>query len=313
MIINTSTNAYSQMQNTSGVADKKVSLQPVQANGIQNNTSSASGLVTLSGRGLMMSRLFGDSNANPPVQTQLTKDTMAMKGVNFLTESDRNMLSDLYAKAQQDGVDLRYVDDIARDMGDYRMFSGVMANLNNGNFYDDTGHRLTYKFTEEDTSVANRILNGNGTASSPLDSGFLKYELDPGFSPTHRAHFDFLEEAVNKSGSGEPFDSRFSSYQQVRNDRFVVETDSEVTLQTEEPDWGSVDGVFYVTEKGMKNGFRLEGGKVVQDPVAALQNPSDRPKTLLDYFLNREKSDEQTFISLFDYLSSGLFAMTGKE
>lgn len=313
MIINTSTNAYSQMQNTSGVADKKVSLQPVQVNGIQNNTSSASGLVTLSGRGLMMSRLFGDSNANPPVQTQLTKDTMAMKGVNFLTESDRNMLSDLYAKAQQDGVDLRYVDDIARDMGDYRMFSGVMANLNNGNFYDDTGHRLTYKFTEEDTSVANRILNGNGTASSPLDSGFLKYELDPGFSPTHRAHFDFLEEAVNKSGSGEPFDSRFSSYQQVRNDRFVVETDSEVTLQTEEPDWGSVDGVFYVTEKGMKNGFRLEGGKVVQDPVAALQNPSDRPKTLLDYFLNREKSDEQTFISLFDYLSSGLFAMTGKE
>lgn len=313
MIINTSTNAYSQMQNTSGVADKKVSLQPVQANGIQNNTSSASGQVTLSGRGLMMSRLFGDSNANPPVQTQLTKDTMAMKGVNFLTESDRNMLSDLYAKAQQDGVDLRYVDDIVRDMGDYRMFSGVMANLNNGNFYDDTGHRLTYKFTEEDTSVANRILNGNGTASSPLDSGFLKYELDPGFSPTHCAHFDFLEEAVNKSGSGEPFDSRFSSYQQVRNDRFVVETDSEVTLQTEEPEWGSVDGVFYVTEKGMKNGFRLEGGKVVQDPVAALQNPSDRPKMLLDYFLNREKSDEQTFISLFDYLSSGLFAMTGKE
>lgn len=313
MIINTSTNAYSQMQNTSGVADKKVSLQPVQANSIQNNTSSASGQVTLSGRGLMMSRLFGDSNANPPVQTQLTKDTMGMKGVNFLTESDRNMLSDLYAKAQQDGVDLRYVDDIARDMGDYRMFSGVMANLNNGNFYDDTGHRLTYKFTEEDTSVANRILNGNGTASSPLDSGFLKYELDPGFSPTHRAHFDFLEEVVNKSGSGEPFDSRFSSYQQVRNDRFVVETDSEVTLQTEEPDWGSVDGVFYVTEKGMKNGFRLEGGKVVQDPVAALQNPSDLPKTLLDYFLNREKADEQTFISLFDYLSSGLFAMTGKE
>lgn len=313
MIINTSTNAYSQMQNTSGVADKKVSLQPVQANGIQNNTSSASGQVTLSGMGLMMSRLFGDSNANPPVQTQLTKDTMAMKGVNFLTESDRNMLSDLYAKAQQDGVDLRYVDDIARDMGDYRMFSGVMANLNNGNFYDDTGHRLTYKFTEEDTSFANRILNGNGIASSLLDSGFLKYELDPGFSPTHLAHFDFLEEVVNKSGSDEPFDSRFSSYQQVRNDRFVVETDSEVTLQTEEPDWGSVDGVFYVTEKGMKNGFRLEGGKVVQDPVAALQNPSDRPKTLLDYFLNREKSDEQTFISLFDYLSSGLFAMTGKE
>lgn len=92
MIINTSTNAYSQMQNTSGVADKKVSFQPVQANSIQNNTSSASGQVTLSGRGLMMSRLFGDSNANPPVQTQLTLDTIAMKGVNFLTESDRNCM-----------------------------------------------------------------------------------------------------------------------------------------------------------------------------------------------------------------------------
>lgn len=313
MLINTSTNVYSQMQNTSGVADKKVSLQPVQVNSVQGNTSSASGQVTLSGRGLMMSRLFGDSNANPPVQTQLTSETMALKGVNFLTESDRNMLSDLYAKAQQDGVDLRYVDDIAQDMGDYRMFSGVMANRNNGNSYDNNGHRQTFKFTEEDASVANRILNGNNTGSSPIDSGFLQYELDPGFSSTHLAHFDFLEDAMNKFGSDKPFDAKFSSYQQVRNDRFVVETDREVTLQTEEPDWGSIDGVFYVTEKGMKNGFRLEGGKVVQDPVAALLNHSDFPKTLQDYFLSLAKSDDKTVISLFDYLSSGAFTTTSKE
>lgn len=141
------------------------------------------------------------------------------------------------------------MDDVARDMGDYRMFSGVMGNHNDGTSYDSEGHRETIKFIDEDTEIASRILNGDSVNSSSFDSGFLKYELDPGFSFSHRAHFDFLEDVVNKFGSDEPFNSSFSSYQQVRDDRFVVETDSEVTLQPPEPSWGSVDGVFYVTEK----------------------------------------------------------------
>lgn len=141
MIINTTTNAYSQMQSISGIADKKVSLQPVPANSIQNNTLSASGQVNLSGWGLMMSRLFGNSDANPPVQTQLTRDTIALNSVHFLTTNDRDMLSELYAKAQQEGVDLRYVDDLANDMGNYRMFSSVLANRNDGNSYDSEGRR----------------------------------------------------------------------------------------------------------------------------------------------------------------------------
>lgn len=313
MLINSSTHTYSQMQNTPGIADKNVSLRPVQVNNSQNNNASPAGQVSLSGRGVMMSRLFGDSNANPPIQTQLTTNTIAFKGVHFLTESDRSMLSDLYAKAQRDGVDLRYVDDIARDMGDYRMFSGVMGNRNNGNSFDSEGRKQTFKFIEEDAETASRILNGAGIASSSLGSGFLKYELDPGFSFSHRVHFDFLEDVVNKFGSDATFDAKFASYQHVRNDRYVIETADEVTLPPPEPDYGSIDGVYYVTEKGMKKGFRLEGGKVVQDPVAALQNPSEFPRTLLDYFLNAGKSDDKHFISLFDYLSSGAFATADKK
>ncbi|EJO2707907.1 hypothetical protein NT945_004192 [Salmonella enterica] len=66
MLINSSTHTYSQMQNTPGIADKNVSLRPVQVNNSQNNNASPAGQVSLSGRGVMMSRLFGDSNANPP-------------------------------------------------------------------------------------------------------------------------------------------------------------------------------------------------------------------------------------------------------
>lgn len=312
MLINSSVHTYSQMQNTPGIADKNVSLRPAQVNNSQSSPSSASGQVTLSGRGLMMSRLFGDSNANPPIQTQLTTATIALDGVHFLTESDRSMLSDLYAKAQRDGVDLRYVDDIARDMGDYRMFSPVQGNSNDG-IYDSEGRKQTFKFIEEDAETASRILNGTGTASSALGSGFLKYEFDPGFSFSHYAHFDFLEDVVNKFGSDEPFDAKFASYQHVRNDRYVIDVADEVTLPPPEPDYGSIDGVYYVTEKGMKNGFRLEGGRVVQDPVAVLQNPSGFPETLRDYFLNTAKSGDRHFISLFDYLSSGAFSRTDKE
>ncbi|NUL38306.1 hypothetical protein [Kosakonia sacchari] len=296
MIINTSTAKYTQIHTTSEGVSKATSPQPVQASG---EIPAASGQTTISGMGLLMSRLFGDSDSNPPVQTQLTKDTMGMSSVNFLTNNDRYTLAGLYAQAQQKGTDLRYVDDLARDLGDYRMFSGVMANLNNGNMYDNSGHVLTYKFTAEDEATASRILNGGKISGSTLDEGFLRYELDAGYSPTHSANFKFIESIVNQSGQNsadmeQVSDMQFSVYQQKGNQNFIVEAASEVTLKTPEPDFGSVNGKFFVTATGLKNGFRLEGGKVVQHPVDVLQNQSKMPKTLLDYFLKADGSNKKT-------------------
>ncbi|WBU47734.1 hypothetical protein PF050_14700 [Kosakonia pseudosacchari] len=290
MIITASTAKYTQTQRTSEEISKTTLPQPVKTS---TTMSAASGQTTLSGMGLLMSRLFGDTDSTPPVQTHLTKDTMSMSCVNFLTNNDRNTLAGLYARAQQQGTDLRYVDDLARDLGDYRMFSGVMANLNNGNMYDTSGHVLTYKFTAEDEATASRILSGGKLSGSALDEGFLRYELDPGYSPSHLANFQFIESIVNQPGNHSPGMAQFSVYQQKGNQNFVVEAASEVTLKTPEPDFGSIDGKFFVTATGLKHGFRLEGGKVVQHPVNLFENLAKTPKTLLDYFLKAHESDKK--------------------
>lgn len=296
MIITTSTVTYTQTQSTSEDISKATVPQPVQRS---NKTPAASGQTTFSGMGLLMSRLFGDTDSNLSVQTQLTKDTMGMSSVNFLTNNDRNTLAGLYAQAQQQGTDLRYVDDLARDLGDYRMFGGVMANLNNGNMYDNSGHVLTYKFTAEDEVTASRILNGGKISGSVLDDGFVRYELDPGYSPSHLANFQFIESIVNQAGQNhadkeQVSDAQLSVYQQKGNQNFIVEAVSEATLKIPEPDFGSVNGKFFVTATGLKHGFRLEGGKVVQHPVDVFQNLSKTPKTLLDYFLKADEADKKT-------------------
>ena len=315
MIISTSSNAYSKMQSTSGLTETTVSPQPAQTSSVTDEASPSSGQTSISGEGLMMSRLFGNTNATPTVQTQLTKDTMGMDSVNFLTTEDRSMLSKLYAQAQEQGTDLRYVDDLAKDLGDYRMFSGTMANVNNGNSYDNTGHLQTIKFTDADTATATRILNSGNVSSSSLDSGFVNYLLDPGYSFAHRTNFEFLESVVNNSAQTventvSKSGSKFSSYASQGQNNFVVETASEVTLQTEEPDWMNIDGKFYVTETGLKNGYQLQDGKVVKNSsTAALENNTDTPKTLLDYMSSQnETKKEKTDVpfSLFDYFSSSV-------
>ncbi len=310
MNISTSTSAYKQLQNTLDVAVKTTNLQPSQTKLVKDGTLPSSGQSTISGQGIMMSRLFGYADANPAVQTTLTKDTMGMQSVNFLTNDDRNMLSDLYVQAQQQGTDLRYVDDLANDLGSYRMFSGVMANANNGNTYDNTGHQQTFSFSEGDTAIATRILKSGNMSSSVLDSDFLNYELDPGYSFAHRTNFAYLESVVNNTGSNatsveQNQTSKFSTYVSQGQNNFVVNTASEVTLHIEEPDFVNVDGVFSVTETGMKHGFQLVGGKVVQkNDVSMFDIQSQSVATLFDNFTSNEKierSDSDKPSTLFDY------------
>lgn len=216
-----------------------------------------------------MSRLFGDVGVEPTVQTQLTKETMALFPVHFLTNDDRNMLSELYARTRQQGVDLRYVDDLARDLGMYRMFGGVNANLNNGKMFDEAGHTQTFLFTETDTVTADRILSDGGIARTALDQGFLNYELDPGFSFNHGASFDFLEEVVSKftigaTDASQTFDPKFSAYQPPGRGDFIIKTSSDVVLPPSDPDTTNINGVFHITETGYKNGYRMVNGEPVK-------------------------------------------------
>lgn len=311
MNVNASTNVYSYVQDTSGYAAKNTRTQPATGSSATVAQSHSSGQSTISGQGLMMSRLYGNTNTTPAVQTQLTKDTQSMNAANFLTLDDRNVLSGLYAQAQEKGTDLQYVDDLARDLGGYRKFGSVSSSFNTGYIYDMSGRRQTVDFTAKDSETASRILNSGNMSSSVLDPGFLKYELDAGYSFSHVASFDYLESVVNNSAAkitSEGQTSDFSTYVSQGQNNYVVNTATEVTFKLDEPDIINKDGVFYVTELGKKHGFRLEGNDVVQDKGLSISDIQSQPdNTLLDYFVNTDKSEHLNAdkpASLFDYLFS---------
>ncbi|GAB7213549.1 hypothetical protein [Dickeya oryzae] len=271
MEIRSDNTPYIQVKNTSANTPKVAQSELSQTDNQQASLSNTQ-QATFSGKGLMMSRLFGDSSATPAVQTQLTDTTMKMSSVNFLTSEDRDMLSALYATAQQSGVDLQYVDDLARDLGDYRMFGSVSVSVNNGKMYDMSGRVQTFQFTDTDAATATQIQNSKSISTTTLDTGFLQYQLDPGFSFNHRTNFAFLAEVLNTFGQGasgpnvnEPMSSSFSVYQPQGSNNFVVKTASDSTLAVEEPDFSSVDGVISITPTGAKNGFHLVNGKLVQN------------------------------------------------
>ncbi|WP_139234373.1 hypothetical protein [Kosakonia arachidis] len=258
----------------------------------------------------MMSRLFGDADTELAVQTTLTKNNISMSSYNFLTSGDRDMLSNLYATAQEQGIDLRYVDGLARDLGDYRMFSPVEGNSNTG-IYDMAGRRLTFSFTDTDMATASRIQDSNKLSGSVLPSGFLDYELDPGFAFNHTASFDFLALVVNNPAMHGDAASRFSTYQSQGKNNYVIKTADEVTLDTTEPDFSSVDGVFSVTETGKKHGFSLVNGQPTQNMTSSTDKshiPTEQSMTqsLLDAVWPKSKFTSEPS-SLFDFLySSGL-------
>lgn len=316
MNVNTSTSAYSYVQNTSGNFIKPSSSQSANNSSATIVPSVYSSQSTISGQGLMMSRLFGNVNPLPETQTQLTSSTQDMDASNFLTKSDLTALSNLYARAQNQGDDLQYTDDIARDLGNYRKFGSVDANFNNGNVYDNSGRVQTVSFTDKDTATASRILNSGNLSSSGLDPAFLKFELDPGYSFSHAADFDYLESVVNGTGRNvtspdQKQTSQFATYVSQGQNNYVITTASEATLKLDEPDSISKDGVFTVTETGKKHGFRLQGNDVVQDKdsiVADLQSGKGMiSMTLLDYFVSQNRSEESNAVkpaTLFDYLFS---------
>lgn len=154
MNVNMSSDVYSYVKNTAGDVSKSSGSQPAVESSSMENTSLKSGLSSISGQGLMMSRLFGNADTVPPVQTQLTKTMQNMDAANFLTQDDRSMLSGLYSQAQEQGTDLRYVDDLARDLGGYRKFGDVSGNYNSGNTYDMSGRKQTIEFTAKDSETA---------------------------------------------------------------------------------------------------------------------------------------------------------------
>ncbi|MGC0808004.1 hypothetical protein [Pantoea agglomerans] len=322
--VTSSAQVYSYVQSTSGQDLKTSSSQPATDGNITSVVSSSSSQSVISGYGLMMSRLFGNVSTLPAPQTQLTKTTSDMDASDFLTKNDLNALSDLYALAHGQDNDLRYVDDIARDLGIYRKFGSVEGNFNNGKTFDATGRVQTVSFTEKDADTASRIMSSGNLSGSGLDPAFLKFELDPGYSFSHTASFDYLESVVNSTDSDgvsndQTQPSQFATYVSQGKNNYVMNTASEVTFKIEEPDVISKDGVFTVTETGKKHGIRQDGNRVVQDKnfgISEILSGTVKGSALMDYFLKRdnpESTQSDNPSGLFDFLFSSKSSTTSQK
>lgn len=155
--------------------------------------------VTLSGRGLMMSRLFSGHTVEPAT-VKYDPELTALFPTFFLLPEDRNLLSAVYAFVTEEGADLGYVDDLAWSIAHYRRTDNGREIVPQRplNRFDIQGHEVSYSFNEESAKTARRILNGSAVSTTAVDCGFLRFALDVDYSPMSTLNFCFLEQIVSK-------------------------------------------------------------------------------------------------------------------
>lgn len=180
-----------------------------------------SSMVSISGQALLRQRIFFSENPNSrlPLQIKNTVETRMQPSVNFLTESDRDLLSQAFEFAQEQGADLHYVDVLAFELALYRQADNgrIMLPLNQGKDFDLEGHKVSYSFTPKDTATASRILKSEALNSTQLDKGFIRYSTHKDYGVFHHVNFEFMEQIINKfSSNGDnvpPLDSKFYRYE----------------------------------------------------------------------------------------------------
>lgn len=190
-VINTQAQAAATSLNTKANSSGVDDITPPTAatkpsNGAQDTT------VNISGHAMLLSRLFNttDMNADIPVLHTLTADNTGQLS-SFLTKDDRKTLETAYQYVSKNGMDPRYVDNLAHDLAWYRQCPN-----DKGPLYDMGGHRLTFEFSATDTKAMDRIKNGDAINQTSIDRGFVDYVFNP-LVPGHSVNFQFLEKMVS--------------------------------------------------------------------------------------------------------------------
>lgn len=164
-----------------------------------------SATVSISGRAIMLSRLFNsDGSVEPKVETTTTTSNTSGSVYSFLTKNDRDMLSTLYEYADANGIDPLKVDALAFDLGIYRRAGSGGPLDNAGKAYDLQGNPVIAEFNAEDEAVAQRVLTSKAMNDTLLDQGFLQAIFSPTRMSVHASDFAFLESityAFSASGS----------------------------------------------------------------------------------------------------------------
>lgn len=266
------------------------------------------------GHSLLVSRLFYEHEAPIRDRTHgLLRENTSTPNVEFLDRQDRNLLSHLYAYAQEQGADLKYVDDLAWDMGDYRKHNDgkVFLSPNGGRSYDGEGRQLSSSFTAPNAAIAQRVLNGTAIGSTLLDKGFVHFNLNPRTSPYNNGGDPgFLEAMVMKfsaeSDKGYALDSRFKTY--TRDPKIkdkIVHASETIRFQPrEEPVLINNQGVWTITATGKAAGYVMNRVTGIPEQIEKTPDIAAKPKAPINPFegLIGKKPAKSRLLTLFDYL-----------
>ncbi|MCX7207931.1 MAG: hypothetical protein NT086_18515 [Proteobacteria bacterium] len=259
--------------------------------------------VTISGRSLLLSRVFhkSDLDADIPVLKQATIYNGSQL-YSFLTEEDRKLLADTYDYSSKNGIDLRYVDDLAAELAIYRRTPNHKDNV----IYDLTGHKLTFNFGGDDEKVAARIRSGDAIKQTSFERGFIDHCINES-TPVHTVNFSFLEKMMSVfstdchsygSQVDQNIDSSFTKHESERNN-FIVTVSKEVEFVAPQADYTIVDGVgsWRTPELAAKAASELGVSEGVNYRAEINAARIENIKSMIDTFL-ANKHDEK---SIYDF------------
>lgn len=180
--------------------------------------------VSISGEALLRQRLFHitDPNRALPVFVKMERGALGSR-VDFLTGNDRQLLGNVYEWAQQQGADLKYVDDLGFRLASYRELDDgrIMVRENTGRSYDGEGHKFYLSFTDKDAASAKRILESDALKTTRLDHGFVRFITDKDYGAMSHNDFDFMEQVISRFSNGkdepQPLTPRFAKYERLKD------------------------------------------------------------------------------------------------
>lgn len=216
----------------------------------------------------LVSRLYGKFE-HPLIEPGQRRSEVNMwRGIyDFLTREDRTLVGEMYEYSQRQGVDLKFVDDLAYELADYRRLDNgqVLINQNHSKKFDRDGYRISFSHSKENALTIKNILNSTHFKSTRLDKGFLQFAFDPGFHPySNGSDLQFMAQMIKHfSAQGtehDQLDRRFEKYDRDPRikDKIVHRSSTVQRPPLPEPDYTHKNGVWTITPKGKAAGYVMD-------------------------------------------------------
>lgn len=276
-----------------------------------SSKGSSNSVVAISGRAMMLSRLFGQDESNYTGEVMTNKSDASGALVPYLTKDDRAMLEKMYVYSNDNGIDLKHVDALGQDLAVYRRFGASAAPKD---LYDTAGHSLKVELSAVNKAAAERIASGSAIASTTIDQGFLRSELTVG---GHAVNHEFLERMVGvfsssadiSDRSGNPASRGAIAAYNAESNKLVNIASKNVELVIPEADYVNVNGVGHWRTQEHETPDNLgnvigSNGSAISDLLSSGETNVREFLTLLDGYSKNKNIDRKDMGNLISLLKS---------